>query len=212
VEELSGRTAQSVNRQIARYDDGDGIKDRAVHVACRRQNHFLEVIFLSSAQTELTVNVLDHHDGAVNDDSEVDRSNREEIGGFPSEVQKNEGKEQSQRDGKSRNYRRTHAHEKENKEPTFDFVIINNEIKVILREEYSYPGEESAMGFTAKRNFYYKIEDKDGMIKKYSVLLADRKEMMHVFAEDFQTGDVLTVHFEGYTSSVDFPEEIKEIK
>jgi serine protease AprX len=103
-------------------------------------------------------------------------------------------------------------HEKVNKEPTFDFVIINNEIKVILREEYSYPGEESALGYMARRNFYYKIEDRDGRMKKYSVMLADRKEMMHVFAEDFETGDVLTVHFEGYTSSVDFPEEIKEIK
>jgi serine protease AprX len=95
------------------------------------------------------------------------------------------------------------------KEPTFDFVIINNDIKVILREKYSYPQEEVGFGYNVQRNFYYKIEDKDGAIKRYTVLLADRKEMLHVFAEDFQTGDVLTVHFEGYTSNLDFPEEEK---
>src|SRR6185436_13547266 len=38
---------------------------------------------------------------------------------------------------------------KQQKEPTFDFVIINNDIKVILREQYAYPGEEAAMGFNA---------------------------------------------------------------
>ena len=44
-------------------------------------------------------------------------------------------------------------------------------------------------------------------MKNYSVLLADRKEMLHVFTEDFSDGDVLTVHFEGYTSTLDFPIE-----
>lgn len=94
-------------------------------------------------------------------------------------------------------------------EPTFDFVIINNDIKIILREKYSYPDEEVQLGFNARRNFYYKVEDKDGKMKNYSVLLADRKEMLHVFAEDFKPGDVLSVHFEGYTNTLDFPQEIK---
>jgi subtilisin family serine protease len=94
-------------------------------------------------------------------------------------------------------------------ETTFDFVIINNDIKIILREKYSYPETELALGYNVKRNFFYKVEDKDGRIKKYTVLLADRKEMLHFLAEDFQIGDVLTVHFEGYTSTIDFPGEIK---
>jgi serine protease AprX len=94
-------------------------------------------------------------------------------------------------------------------EPTFDFVIINNEIKVILREKYSYPETEEALGYPVMRNFYYKTENKDGAIKRYTVLIAGKKEMLHFYAEDFQTGDVLTVHFEGYTSTIDFPEEIK---
>jgi len=92
------------------------------------------------------------------------------------------------------------------KEATFDFLIINNEIKVALREAYSYPNTEEALGVPSRRNFFYKIEGRDGRIKGYYVLLGDRKEMLHVFAEDFDAGDVLTVHFEGYTSSLDFPE------
>ena len=94
-------------------------------------------------------------------------------------------------------------------EPTFDFVIINNDIKIILREQYSYTETETALGYNVRRNFYYKVEDKDGIMKNYSVLLADRKEMLHLFAEDFHPGDVLTVHFEGYTNTFDFPGEIK---
>ena len=99
--------------------------------------------------------------------------------------------------------------EPQSPEPTFDFVIINNDIKVILREEYSYPETEAALGYGVQRNFYYKTENKDGAIMRYTVLLAGKKEMLHFFAEDFQTGDVLTVHFEGYTSTIDFPGEIK---
>jgi hypothetical protein len=99
--------------------------------------------------------------------------------------------------------------EKTPTEPTFDFVIINNEIKIILREKYSNPEAEEQLGYNSRRNFYYKIENKDGVMKKYFVLLADKKEMLHFYAEDFQTGDILTAHFEGYTSSVDFPEQPK---
>ena len=97
--------------------------------------------------------------------------------------------------------------EKQIPEPTFNFVIINNDIKIILREKYSYPETETALGYNVRRNFYYKVEDKDGIMKNYSVLLADRKEMLHVFTEDFSDGDVLTVHFEGYTNTLDFPVE-----
>ena len=94
-------------------------------------------------------------------------------------------------------------------DPTFDFVIINNEIKIILREKYSYPETETGLGYNSQRNFYYKTEDINGVIKNYSVLMADRKEMLHLFAEDFQPGDILTVHFEGYTDTFNFPDGIK---
>lgn len=91
-------------------------------------------------------------------------------------------------------------------EATFDFVIINNEIKVFLREEYSYPETESVLGYKGRRNFYYKIENANGTIKKYAVLLAESKEMLHLFSDDFLPGESLTVHFEGYTKSLDVHE------
>jgi serine protease AprX len=91
-------------------------------------------------------------------------------------------------------------------EPTFDFVIVNSQIKCVLREKYSYPDQEEELGYLSRRNFYYKIEDKDGVMKYYYVLLADRKEMLNFDATDFDKGDVISVHFEGYTSSIDFPE------
>jgi serine protease AprX len=92
-------------------------------------------------------------------------------------------------------------------EPTFDFVILNNEIKVVLREQYSYPEEEASLGFQSQRNLFVKIENRSGSILRYTVLIAGQKEMLHYYAEDFSIGDVLTVHFEGYTSSLDFPGE-----
>lgn len=99
------------------------------------------------------------------------------------------------------------------KEPTFDFVIVNDQIKVVLREKYSYPDQEIALGYKAHRNFFYKVADKNGVVKSYTVYLADRKEMLNLQAQDFQEGDEVTVHFEGYTSILDFPKiESEEIK
>ncbi len=98
-------------------------------------------------------------------------------------------------------------------EPTFDFVIVNDQIKVVLREKYSFPEQEVALGYNAQRNFFYKVQSKDGTIKSYTVYLAGKKEMLNLQAEDFQTGDEITVHFEGYTSSLDFPSiESEEVK
>jgi hypothetical protein len=54
---------------------------------------------LALAQAEFTVDVLDHDDGAVNDDAEVDGPDGEQIGGFAGRVEKNEGEEQRERNG-----------------------------------------------------------------------------------------------------------------
>jgi len=98
-------------------------------------------------------------------------------------------------------------------EPTFDFVIVNDQIKVVLREKYSYALNEASMGYDARRNLYYKVQDKNGKIKSYQVMLAARKEILDLQAQDFSAGDEVTIHFEGYTSSFDIPSiESEEIK
>lgn len=90
-------------------------------------------------------------------------------------------------------------------EPTFDFVIVNDEIKVVLRQKYSYPSTELALGFSSQRNLYYKVESKTGGMRSYTVLLAETKEALTFRAGDYTEGDAITVHFEGYTSTIDFP-------
>ena len=98
-------------------------------------------------------------------------------------------------------------------EPTFDFVIVNDQIKVVLREKYAHALDEAGLGYDARRNLYYKVQDKSGRIKMYEVMLASTKEILNFQAEDFTAGDEITIHFEGYTSSFDIPninsEEIK---
>ena len=90
---------------------------------------------------------------------------------------------------------------KDSIEPTFDFVLVNNDMKVILREKYSYVPAEELLGYNAKRNLFYRIDDKNGIVRYYAVILAEQKEVLHYLLSQFQPGDKITVHFEGYTYS-----------
>lgn len=56
-------------------------------------------IRLVLARIKLAINVLDHHDRAVNDDSEINRANAEQVRGFAGRVQEDEGEQQRQRNG-----------------------------------------------------------------------------------------------------------------
>ena len=50
-------------------------------------------------------------------------------------------------------------------------------------------------------------------IKSYQVMLASKKEILNLQAQDFSAGDEVMIHFEGYTSSFDIPSiESEEIK
>ncbi len=86
MKKLSGGPGEGINRKVARDDDGDGVEDRPVHVTRGGQNHLMKLIFLSLAQAEFPVNVLDHHDRAVNDDAEIDGANGEQVRSFSSKV------------------------------------------------------------------------------------------------------------------------------
>lgn len=94
-------------------------------------------------------------------------------------------------------------------QPTFDFVVVNNEMKVVLREKYSHFAQEKELGYDARRNLYVKIESKEGKLKTYSVLLADNKEMSDFDLYDLVPGDIVTVHFEGYTKSYTRPIDLQ---
>src|ERR1700747_3064398 len=94
---------------------GSVIENGPVHVARSRQNHFGKPVLLPFAKAQLAVDVLDHHDGAVDDDSEVDRADGEKICRLSGQVQKNKGEEQSQGDGEGGNDGRPETHQKEDK-------------------------------------------------------------------------------------------------
>src|SRR5215470_17938285 len=99
MKEFAGGAAQCVDGQITGDDDGNGIKNGAVDVARRGQNHVGKPVWRAIAQSEFAVNVLDHDDGAVNDDAEVDGADGKQVRGFASPFQENEGKKQGKRDG-----------------------------------------------------------------------------------------------------------------
>jgi serine protease AprX len=103
---------------------------------------------------------------------------------------------------------------KDSVEPTFDVVIVNNDLKVVLREKYSYASTESFLGYPVRRNLYYRIDDKNGTVRFYAVILAEQEEVLHYLLSQFQPGDRLTIHFEGYTFSYAFDanENSPEIK
>jgi serine protease AprX len=90
---------------------------------------------------------------------------------------------------------------KDSVEPTFDFVIVNDDIKIILREKYSHSTTEQFLGYNTFRNLYYRIDNKNGVVRYYAVILAEQKEALYYLLSQFQTGDKITVHFEGYTNS-----------
>ena len=101
MKELSGGPVQRINRQVARDDDGDRIENGAVHVSRRGENDIGEFVILAGAKAEFAIDVLDHDDGAVNDDAEIDGADGEKIGGFSGPVQENEREEKGQRNRQS---------------------------------------------------------------------------------------------------------------
>jgi serine protease AprX len=86
-------------------------------------------------------------------------------------------------------------------DPTFDFVIVNNDLKIILREKYSYAPTEGFLGYNTERNLYIRVDDKNGIVRYYAVILAQEKEAAHYLIDQFNMGDKITIHFEGYTYS-----------
>ena len=89
MEEFASGTGERVYRNVPRDDDGDGVENRAIDVARGVQQNFVEFVVLAMAFAQFTLDVFDHDDGAVNDDSEIDGADGEKIGRFAGEVQKN---------------------------------------------------------------------------------------------------------------------------
>ena len=55
----------------------------------------LQLVALSLPQREFTVDVLHHHDRAIDDDAEIDGADGKQVGGAIVRMQNNEGKQQA---------------------------------------------------------------------------------------------------------------------
>ena len=115
VEQFSRGPAQRVDRNVTGDDDRYGVENGAIHIFGCGQDNFLQVILQPFAQSQLAIDVFDHHERAVNDDPKVDRADRKQICGHAIGVQKNEGEKQSERNGQSHNDGGAHADQKEDK-------------------------------------------------------------------------------------------------
>ena len=98
LEELARRAGEHVDRQEAGDDDRHGVEDRPVHFGGGLGDDFADRVLRSVAQRELAVDVLDHDDGAVDQDAEIDRADREQVGRDVLQVEADEREEQRERD------------------------------------------------------------------------------------------------------------------
>lgn len=94
------------------------------------------------------------------------------------------------------------------KTPTFYFSTINNNINVSIDDSFGYneSSDDSTVATNKQiRNLYYKIEDIRGVMRSYTAIVVDKKQPLNFSELNFQNGDKITVHFEGYTSAYIIP-------
>src|SRR5689334_19016945 len=103
MKELSRGTAERVDGKISSDNDGDRIEDWAVDILGRRKDDFIERIFLPVSNGQLAIDVLHHHDRAVDDYAEVNRADREQVRGDIVRMQNDEREQQRQRNGERNN-------------------------------------------------------------------------------------------------------------
>src|SRR5487761_726817 len=109
METLSGSAAEGVNGNVTGDNDRDRIKNRAVHIGSRRENHFVQFVILPLAQAQFAINVLDHDQGAVDDDSKIYGANGKQIGVDPFGVQTDKRKKQREGNRESDDHRSSEA-------------------------------------------------------------------------------------------------------
>jgi len=91
--------------------------------------------------------------------------------------------------------------EEKEAQPTFHFLLVNDNLQVTLDDKYSFTDMERFFGYKPIRNLYYRVDGSNGGVQFYAVVLAEQKEVLQFKTSQFAPGDKLTVHFEGYTSS-----------
>ena len=78
-EQAAGGSGQHVNRKVAGYDNGDGVKDRPLDIVRGGANHLEQVPSLDLPRGDFAEDVLHHDNRAIDDDSEVDGADGEQV-------------------------------------------------------------------------------------------------------------------------------------
>lgn len=83
--------------------------------------------------------------------------------------------------------------------PTFIFEKSDGFINVKIDSSFVYKEVDSLKSKFPVRNLYYHIRNKQGLIRKYGVLLAEEEEVIYFKMDEMYRDDKIMVHFEGYT-------------
>src|ERR1017187_7928700 len=103
MEQLRRGTSERVDGEIACQNHRNGVEDGAIDIFRSREDDFVQLVALSLSQREFAVDVLHHHDRAVDDDAEIDCTDGEQIGGAIVGMQGDEGKQKGKRNGERDN-------------------------------------------------------------------------------------------------------------
>lgn len=83
---------------------------------------------------------------------------------------------------------------------TFDTIDLENSFKVIVR-----PGNFNYTDWLGNMNLlYYHIADNTGILTEYHVVKVIEKEVLTFNKSDFDKGNILRIHFRGYTREFKF--------
>ena len=75
----SRRTRERVDRKKSGDDHRSRVHDRTIDLRRRVEDHVANAVRRAVSPRELAVDVLDHHDRAIDEDAEVDRADRQQV-------------------------------------------------------------------------------------------------------------------------------------
>jgi len=82
---------------------------------------------------------------------------------------------------------------------TFDFVVEDGFVKVIVKPEFIDEKLDSSKGF-----LFYNIQNANGVLQEYSVISILQKDVLKLNLSDYKKGQKLNVHLGNYKKTFEF--------
>jgi hypothetical protein len=112
-EQAARGPGEHVDREKRRDDDANRVDDRAVDLRRGRRDGVADGALLRATHGELSIDVLHHDDGPIDENAEVDGADREEVRRNVPDVQTDEREQQRQRNRRRDDEPRPHVVEEE---------------------------------------------------------------------------------------------------